>query len=59
MYPTDVCAIEQWIQSSGYNVIPRQARPGLAGLGPHRGGRAASAAKAEGCMETSFCRVVW
>ena len=25
--------------SSGSNVILRQARPGLAGLGPHRGAR--------------------
>ena len=28
--------IEQWSQSSGSNVIPRRAHPGLAGLGPHR-----------------------
>ena len=28
--------IEQWIQSSGSNVIPRRARPGLAGLRPHK-----------------------
>jgi hypothetical protein len=27
--------IEQWSQRSGSNVIPRRARPGLAGLGPH------------------------
>ena len=27
--------IEQWSQSSGSNVIPRRARPGLAGLRPH------------------------
>ena len=27
--------IEQWGQSSGSNVIPRRARPGLAGLRPH------------------------
>jgi len=27
--------IEQWNQSSGSNVIPRRARPGLAGLRPH------------------------
>jgi len=26
---------EQWSQSSGSNVIPRRARPGLAGLRPH------------------------
>ena len=26
---------EQWSRSSGSNVIPRQARPGLAGLRPH------------------------
>ena len=30
--------IEQWSQSSGSNVIPRRARPGLAGLRPHRAG---------------------
>jgi len=30
--------IEQWGQSSGSNDIPRRARPGLAGLRPHRGG---------------------
>ena len=29
--------IEQWSQSSGSNVIPRRARPGLAGLRPHNG----------------------
>ena len=28
--------IEQWSQSSGSNVIPRRARPGLAGLGPRK-----------------------
>ena len=28
----DICPIEQWSQSSGSNVIPRRARPGLAGL---------------------------
>ena len=28
--------IEQWNQSSGSNVIPRRAHPGLAGLRPHR-----------------------
>jgi len=28
--------IEQWSQSSGSNVIPRRARPGLAGIRPHR-----------------------
>ena len=28
-------AVEQWSQSSGSNVIPRRARPGLAGLRPH------------------------
>ena len=28
-------SIEQWSQSSGPNVIPRRARPGLAGLRPH------------------------
>ena len=28
--------MEQWSQSSGSNVIPRRARPGLAGLRPHR-----------------------
>jgi len=27
--------IEQWSQSSGSNVIPRRARPVLAGLRPH------------------------
>ena len=27
--------IEQWSQSSGSNVIPGRARPGLAGLRPH------------------------
>ena len=27
--------IEQWSRSSGSNVIPRRARPGLAGLRPH------------------------
>ena len=27
--------IEQWSQRSGSNVIPRRARPGLAGLRPH------------------------
>ena len=27
--------IEQWSQSSGSNVIPRRARPGLAGIRPH------------------------
>ena len=27
--------IEQWNQSSGSKVIPRRARPGLAGLSPH------------------------
>ena len=31
-HPSDV---EQWSQSSGSNVIPRRARPGLAGLRPH------------------------
>ena len=31
---------EQWSQSSGSNVIPRRARPGLAGLKPHKGGNA-------------------
>jgi len=30
--------IEQWSQSNGYNVIPRRARPGLAGLRPHTTG---------------------
>ena len=30
--------VEQWSQSSGSNVIPRRARPGLAGLRPHSGG---------------------
>ena len=35
--------IEQWGQSSGANVIPRRARPGLAGLRPHR--------NPEGCRE--------
>ena len=29
--------MEQWSQSSGSNVIPRRARPGLAGLRPHMG----------------------
>ena len=29
--------IEQWSQSSGSNVIPRRARPGLAGPRPHMG----------------------
>ena len=33
--PRDICPIEQWSQSSGSNVIPRRARPGLAGLRPH------------------------
>ena len=28
--------IEQWSQSSGCNVIPRRARPGFAGLRPHK-----------------------
>ena len=28
--------IEQWSQSSGSNVIPMRARPGLAGLRPHK-----------------------
>jgi hypothetical protein len=28
--------IEQWSKSSGPNIIPRRARPGLAGLGAHR-----------------------
>ena len=28
--------IEQWSQISGSNVIPRRARPGLAGLRPHK-----------------------
>jgi len=32
--------IEQWSQSSGSNVIPRRARPGLAGLRPHSAGAA-------------------
>jgi hypothetical protein len=27
---------EQWSQSSGFSVIPRLARPGLAGLKPHK-----------------------
>ena len=27
--------VEQWSQSSGSNVIPRWARPGLPGLRPH------------------------
>jgi len=30
--------IELWSQSSGSNVIPRRARPGLAGLRPHSPG---------------------
>ena len=39
MYPKKhLPDIEQWSQSSGSNVIPRRARPGLAGLRPHSGG---------------------
>ena len=34
--PKDICPIEQWSQSSGSNIIPRGARPGLAGLRPHK-----------------------
>jgi len=30
--------IEQWGQSSGSNVIPRRARPGLTGRRPHNAG---------------------
>ena len=30
--------IEQWSQSSGSNVIPKRARPGLTGIRPHKDG---------------------
>ena len=31
----DSVEIEQWSQSSGSNIIPKRARPGLAGPRPH------------------------
>jgi hypothetical protein len=34
--PDSGVGIEQWSQSSGSNVIPRRAGPGLAGLRPHK-----------------------
>jgi len=34
-FPRHLPDKEQWSQSSGSNVIPRRARPGLAGLRPH------------------------